>query len=342
VVGGCTPTVPNWDKPCGQRGPQTVKVGTGATDFLNIDDAGFLGGTDGGLLINVNAQGCNSLWLGIATQGFGPAVYVTYGVTDIATMTDLVSVDGGGLIARPSLTYDTLSMTDRFAGIEADFAAPYCHAGTSSALPPPYTDAGPILGHEVLLWATVTDQICGVSADGGRAAYVTGFDTSTCIGCLSDACTAQLTACDAECVAIQACIDARCTSLSQRLSTEESTCQQYCESLHPSASAQALVNLAQCIQAAQCFPPCLDYPFDFKQCTIAQDTGACETAKDACDNNLNCQWYKACAASCTTWSSCLGCSTDPGYNAAAGERLFEAYWNCQEQACIAPGWVVHM
>ena len=342
VVGGCTPTDPNWDKPCGDRGDASVTLGTGSTDYLTIGEAGYLGDTDGGLLINVNAQGCNSLWLGLACKGFGPTVRVTYGVTDIATGADLTSTDAGPLVQVVDLTYDTLFKDDRVAGIEADFAAPYCQAATSPTRRPPLADPGQILGNQVLLWATVSDQICHVSADGGTAAYVTGFDTTTCIGCLSDACTQQLTACDEECIALQACLDARCTSLSQRASMDEPTCQQYCESLHPSAAVNALVQLAQCIQAAQCFPLCLDYPFDFKQCMLAQDTGACASAIAACDAGVDCQKYQACANTCTTWNACLGCSTDPSYDAAAGEKLFEAYWRCQEQTCIAPGWVVHM
>jgi hypothetical protein len=343
VVGGCTPTDPNWDNPCGDRGPLSVEAGTGSTDYQHIGAAGYLGDTDAGLLINVNDQRCNSLWLGLATTGFGRTVYVTYGVTDIATGVELTR-DGGVVATGVELTYDTVEKTDRVWGLPADFAAPYCHAATSSALPPPYTDAGPILGHPVLLWATVKDQLCGVSADGRAAAYVTGFDTSTCIGCLSDACTGQLTACDADCIALQACIDARCIGLSQKaIAPGEDECQQYCESLHSTAAAQALVSLAACVQqATQCFPPCLDYPFDFKQCTLALDTGACASESAAYYLDLRSQKYQACASACTTKDACLACSTDTSYDAATGEKLVEAYWQCQEQTCIAPGWVLHM
>jgi hypothetical protein len=177
--------------------------------------------------------------------------------------------------------------------------------------------------------------------------YVSGFDTTTCLGCLSDACTPELAACDEDCIGIQACLDARCTSLSAKASPDETACQLYCESLYPSAKVQALANLAHCIQTTHCFPPCFDYPFDFKQCGLHQDTGACSDAKAACTADPNCTAYQACASKCASWGACQACATTPGLGAGApdpalGEALFESYRRCIERTCIAPGWVVHL
>ena len=57
------------------RGTPFVKVGTGSTEYFNVGDAGYLGDTDGGVLINFDDAGCDSVW--VAHQppvaGSGPA-----------------------------------------------------------------------------------------------------------------------------------------------------------------------------------------------------------------------------------------------------------------------------
>ncbi|MFT3772496.1 MAG: hypothetical protein QM820_44445 [Minicystis sp.] len=194
---------------------------------------------------------------------------------------------------------------------------------------------------------STTSGATGGSGGSGTSSSSTGtpvvWDTK-CHDCLQTRCKAELDACDAECVAIQACIDTVCGHLSQLgAATEEGQCQVQCQSKHPGAKAAhlAVVNCAQgamgTSSADTCMPPCSFAIYDWEQCADAQAKGTCKAALDACSNSADCQTYQACASACSTNADCQACAGTPG--AKAGQRIYEAYWNCVEDQCLAEAWL---
>jgi hypothetical protein len=374
LCAACTTTDPNLDKPCGQRGDAGIEVGTGAMQYVPIGDAG--------VVLETDAQGCKSLLMSVACEGLGPQVTLSYGVQQVSNGADLT----GRLFDGVNLQYDSITQTDQAWGISADFLpdagqpldggdpylpSPWCQVSTSQQL----------IGQQVLLWARARD-FCPASADGGTDTVVTGYDSSTCTGCLYQACGPQLAACDADCMAIQACLDARCYNLSAIGSQDENACQVFCQMQHPPAARAAHIALALCVQGvtpdggaadagAACQPPCLDYAYDYRQCVEAQmPTPLCQGSclgcpfdfGQCCQNpNIDAgiqvqspcaQALCACYASpeCPAYRACLNTCTSlteclacgKGSAGVIGEQLFERYQFCIESSCIAMGWLPHI
>jgi hypothetical protein len=210
----------------------------------------------------------------------------------------------------------------------------------------------------------------------GSETFVSGYDEVTCAGCLDGQCAPELAACGLECVALQACLDTWCSNLSKIGSSEEVTCQVWCEDAHPAGKA-ALVDLVQCLQTTTCQDapvdcnptpsitcqaPCYGWSIDYRHCTNLLDTGACAGALAACNDSPECVAYKNCTTTtCTTWAACQACAPEDcaplcdgdggaseacaACNASAGAEgpaLYEAHQLCLESTCLPQGWVPHL
>jgi len=164
-----------------------------------------------------------------------------------------------------------------------------------------------------------------------------GGDTSlACAACLSSLCSAELAACDSDCIALQACIDTICFNLSATGSVDEGACQVHCQGLHP-ASKQKHLDVVNCAQSGTAQPPCAGYSYDYDQCKMREDAGNCAAKLTACEMSSDCLAYKACASTCKTLTDCLACgSTTSGM---AGQMLYADYYTCVETTCIAEGWL---
>jgi hypothetical protein len=316
-LGGCSVSDPDWSKPCDEQRAPSIEIGTGASGYLPIGSLG--------LPIEVNNATTGTtgtfVYVGVSLQGLGPAVTVTYGLTDMATGDALTTSASQSV----QLVYDQGSDRDEAAGLVADLVDP------NQAVD--LVDAG------VSVWADAVG--CGRTVKGSTTSTIDGFDVTLCQGCVDQACLPQVAACGADCVALQACLDARCVNLSAQASPDEVTCQAYCESLHP-VGREALVALASCVQAAtSCQPPCNGYSIDYDACVSWATTtgGVCATALAACTASTDCQTYKTCVSNCTTWANgCEACGTA----SPAGEALYESYENCVEGACLVLGWLPHI
>jgi hypothetical protein len=158
-----------------------------------------------------------------------------------------------------------------------------------------------------------------------------------CLSCLQTACSTEKTACNADCYAIQACIDAVCDNLSATGATTEGACQAYCEGLHPNGKA-SLIAYATCTNGAtNCNPPCAGPPYDYDQCAGAQIAGPCKSAHAACTASSACASYQTCVGACTTDTDCEACGM--GTSGAAGQMLYEALELCIDQTCLPLYWV---
>jgi hypothetical protein len=314
-LGGCSTTDPDWAKPCAQQRAASMEIGTGAAGYLPIGSMG--------LPIEVNnVTGSNAgtfVFVGVSLQGLGPNVTVTYGLTDIATGAALTTSASQSV----QLVYDQGSDRDEVAGLAADLVDP------NGAVD--LVDAG------VTVWANAVG--CGRTVKGTTASTIDGFDVTLCQGCVDQACLPQVQACGAECVAIQACLDARCVNLSAQASPDEAACQAFCQSQHP-AGREAHVALAACVQASVCQPPCNGYSIDYDACVAAENVGVCAAPLAACTASAECQTYKTCVSTCTDWTSCQACAAST--SAAAGETLYESYEACVEGPCLVLGWLPHI
>lgn len=158
-----------------------------------------------------------------------------------------------------------------------------------------------------------------------------------CHTCLQSECKTEIDACDAECIAIQACLDAVCAHLSMLGSMDEGACQVACQNLHAGAKQKHL-NLVNCAQGgAACMPPCAFYSFDWDQCVAKEASGTCKPLLDACNANADCQSYQSCAASCGTNAECQACASTP--EGKSGRQAYESYWQCVETTCLAEAWL---
>jgi hypothetical protein len=308
ALGGCNNPDPDWAKPCPQQRTPSMQVGSGASQYVPIAPAG--------VPIEVDTTG-TYVWLGVSCQGLGPDVTVSCGVKDAANGDDLATLTSQAI----QLAYDHTTDRDEAAGLVADVVDP----GAAQQL----------VGRKVTVWADASG--CGRSVHGETSTVISGFDTSTCQGCLDQTCGSQVAACDSECTAIQACLDAYCVNLSANASPDEVTCQAYCQSLHPMGKA-AHVALVSCVQTSMCQPPCNGYSIDYDACVAAQNTGVCANLLAACSASPDCQNYKACVSGCGSWADCQRCAA----NHPAGEKLFESYDWCIESTCLTLGWVPHI
>ncbi len=353
ALGGCTPTDPNLAKPCGKRGPPSVVIGTGQYAFEIIGTGGLPIETDPTLDTSL-------LWLSVGCRGLGPNVRVNYGITDNATDAG-VTAPVPPLEQGQLLTYDPDLYQD-----EASQLWPYFQFGPGN----PFTNEAQLINRPLTFWAEVSDNTCPEDEpDGGpvqwrgeKASFLNGYDPTSCTGCLHSSCEGQLAACGPECLALQVCLDTHCWSLSATGSpADEMTCQMSCEALHPTG-VTALVDLANCVQASPCQPPCQSYSIDYQHCYHGQDNtsagGACGALYDACLASEACQAFEACETNiqlpecqatytcyddprrCTTIPECEACSAVPG--GAEGEATFEAWINCIETTCIAQAWIAHI
>jgi hypothetical protein len=317
VCPGCTPTDPDLEKPCGSRRAPSVVMGTGEDQFLPVGAGGVPIETDPTL-------GFNYLWMAVACRGLGPDINLSFGITDVATG---ISLTGTLPPQRVELTYDSSSDQDEGWGLQGDFQL---------AAAGPFPNADLLIGRPVTFWADVSDACYTTPIHATAPTVVTDFDPTTCMGCLSQQCGAQLAACDAECLNIQACLDAYCENLSATGSPDEVDCQVYCQSQHPTGK-QAHVALVSCIQATTCQPPCSGYSIDYRECVSAQNTSTCAGALASCDKG--CTDYEACTGGCTTWAACQACAAGAS---GASEKLYEAYQRCLEETCIAEAWLPHL
>jgi hypothetical protein len=318
----CTPTDPDLAKPCDQRRTATLQVGSGATGYLPV-------GTQGIPLETDPTLDTPYFWVGVACHGLGPDVDLTFGITDVVTGIDLT----GTLSQRVELVYDSDADQDELGGLYAYFSP----QGSNHQQGHVFTRAEQLVGREITLWAEAVDTCHQAPLRSTATTPVSGYDPTTCMGCLDGACGPQVAACGADCIAIQACLDAYCVNLSALASPDETTCQSYCQSQHLEGK-QAHLALVGCVQSSACQPPCSGYSIDYAQCVAAQDTGACADADASCDDG--CHAYQTCLGSCGTWAACQACSATP--KGAAGEKRFETYQRCLESTCIAQGWLPHI
>jgi hypothetical protein len=151
-------------------------------------------------------------------------------------------------------------------------------------------------------------------------------------------------ACDAECYAVQACIDAICFNLSATNSPDEGACQVYCQGLHPTGKANHLAYV-DCVHdetpspeaGPSCLPPCQGAPRDYEECVAQATAASCKA--DACATSSDCQTYETCASACATFADCQACAQ--GASGAAGEQAFERLQLCLAQRCLAEEWLPH-
>ncbi|APR75497.1 Hypothetical protein A7982_00843 [Minicystis rosea] len=182
----------------------------------------------------------------------------------------------------------------------------------------------------------------GTTSSTGGSAPV-NWDTA-CHDCLQDRCKAELSACDADCVALQGCLDTVCGHLSTLGASTEGQCQTQCQSMFPNAKA-AHINVVNCAQGAMgtqndtCMPPCAFALYDWEQCVNAQTATTCKSKQDACNASGECQTYRACVSGCTTNTECQACAQDA--SGQKGRDLYQAYWTCVADTCLAEGWLPH-
>ena len=161
LLGGCGPGIdPNLEKPCDQRGPAAVTVGTGEEEFQPISASG--------VRVNYGDQGGSHIWIGLSCKNLGPKAILSYGVRDVETGQDL---DEGSLKEVVELVYDEASGTDRAGGIYG-----YLRQGYYGEGPPPddFVDPSELGGRAVLLWADVTDECHDEPVHGEAEATVAG------------------------------------------------------------------------------------------------------------------------------------------------------------------------
>jgi hypothetical protein len=317
ALGGCSKPDPDWSKPCAEQRPPSVQVGTGNTEFGPIGTMG--------VPIEVDSTG-TYVWLGVSVQGFGPTVTVSGAIDDASTMTELATL----MSTSVGLTYDHSTDRDLYAGLQLTVVP---------SLAGPYS-VETLVGKNVTVLADVVG--CNKRMGHGEVStQISGFDVSTCQGCLFQACSAELGACDADCTAIQACLDTYCVELSALASPDEAACQLYCQNLHPNGKAKHIA-LVSCVQASMCQPPCNGYSIDYDECAaalIAPDSGGCTAQYAPCSGTTgDCASFSSCIRNCSTWAGCRNCATAH----PTGAMQYEAYEDCVESTCLVLGWLPHM
>ncbi len=182
--------------------------------------------------------------------------------------------------------------------------------------------------------ATKASSSSQSSAD---ASSSTGLDPTQCAMCLDSKCGTQLGACDADCLGVEACIEAACKNLVESGLPDEGPCQVYCQQQF-AAGKQAHLAVANCSQGpgGTC-GPCSSNPFDYDDCRLKADAGPCAAAKQACKDSTDCTQYSNCASTCTTLTVCVNCQNGP--SGAAGYALALEYERCVASDCIAESWL---
>jgi hypothetical protein len=339
----CSRNDPDLARDCAHRRPAKVEVGTGQYQFILL-------GKQGGPLIETDLQAGDYLWFAVGCQGLGPDVTIDFGIqANVADGGTDGGADGGIALStlgsqRVPLSYDSSLDLDEAYGLQA-FFVPFPAGG--------YANAAQLVNQTVTLWTRVTDG-AGCYKDPIEAQVPTtigGFDTTTCVGCLAEACAPQLAACGpgSDCLAVQACLDSYCANLSTIASPDEVACQAWCQGQH-AGGRDAHVALVGCVQSSMCEAPtgstpaaptpCYGYSIDYRHCTGLEDDpsmGPCKDKALVCAGG-DCLAYKNCINACTTWASCQLCAQQH----PNGETQFEAHQLCLETACILQGWLPHM
>jgi hypothetical protein len=180
----------------------------------------------------------------------------------------------------------------------------------------------------------VVDNNCDTSMGVGPCESL-----GACDDCLDALCVTGLAACGPACVAIEACIEMICKTLT--VAGEEGLCQVYCQNLNPTGTQQHLdvVNCAFAngnFNSCQTSNDCGNYPVDYTACRATMIAGQCADEHAACEADANCVAYRDCLAICTLQSDCVACSATPA--GAAGRLLLEADELCLAAECIAESW----
>jgi hypothetical protein len=177
----------------------------------------------------------------------------------------------------------------------------------------------------------------GGSGTGGAPPLPDAGPWSACGECLDTACSAELAACDVECIGIEACIETVCAHLSAiDAPAEEGACQVKCQQEHPDAK-DAHLAVVNCANAASCGPPCVPYPDDFDACRKYMDKGPCKSLRATCVESSDCQTYLDCVSACTTFKDCIACDDSP--SGQAGRKILQDYQTCLASECILASWL---
>jgi len=168
--------------------------------------------------------------------------------------------------------------------------------------------------------------------DGGPAVF--GDPLSECDGCLDTDCKNEVEACDAECVAVEACIETFCRNLGIIGSDDEGLCFQQCQNAHP-AGKNPHLDLVNCSAAGMCIPPCVPYPQDYEGCRGEMASTVCSDLQMQCEADPDCQAFSSCVATCTSVEDCLGCDD----SLVNGRLITEAFEHCIAEECIAESWL---
>ncbi len=163
-----------------------------------------------------------------------------------------------------------------------------------------------------------------------------GAPLSECDDCLDKKCAAELTACDSECIAVEACIEMVCQNLGMLNPDEESKCFVQCQTQHPSGKDKHLA-VVNCAIDAVC-GTCLDYPVDYDLCRAFMDKEFCNPYLMACDNSPACQTYRDCIKGCSTLADCNLC--DNTAEGIEGKKILFDYEMCVSAECISESWLV--
>lgn len=165
----------------------------------------------------------------------------------------------------------------------------------------------------------------------------TGLDPEVCAQCLDQACATEKAACDAGCVAIEACIEMMCSFLSSIGSDEEGECQVQCQQPFLLSKQEHLDVVFCAISAWPGCDACSSYPFDYEACVLKAIGGPCQATYEACNASDDCKTYRSCVGSCDPLSTCLACDDVTG--GAAGRALLEEYHQCIAAECISEAWL---
>jgi hypothetical protein len=182
---------------------------------------------------------------------------------------------------------------------------------------------------------TTSSSSTSGSSTSTSSSTTTDPTVAQCKSCVEAACSAEKTACNSDCYAIQACLDTVCENLSATNAPSEGACQAYCENQHPNGKS-ALVAYAGCIQGTMC-NGCAGPPYDYEQCAQAQIGGPCQSAAAACAGSADCMAYQSCVSGCATDTACEACSS--GTSGTAGEMLYYALQSCIDQTCLSLYWL---
>lgn len=208
---------------------------------------------------------------------------------------------------------------------------PLASCSGGQVLPPPLPDGGAGgSGGSGSVTATATSTAESSS---------TGMNVTwgACDQCAETACADEESACDGECIAIQACLETVCFNLSMiGAMAEEGQCQVKCQADHPDGKVNHLA-LVNCAIDSKCSPPCTFYPQDYDACVSFMNKGACQEANQACKDSNDCQTYKDCVTTCTTLKECIACDDTP--SGLAGRKIFESYQLCVAAECTTEAWL---